>query len=146
MNTHPGIGAMLHILGGGSKEDPSKYTGKTISSISLQDVGEIYSDDLPTYQSLKIIFTDGTTIVISDQGQSCCETRYMRTDDDLQSIVGGTIIKIEGKEGPSIEAEYEEHEICFVEIQTDKGFITLANHNEHNGYYGGFGMNISELP
>jgi hypothetical protein len=29
-------------------------------------------------------------------------------------------------------------------IGTDVGFITLTNHNEHNGYYGGFGLTITE--
>ena len=36
------------------------------------------------------------------------------------------------------------HDECFVEIGTDKGHITLVNHNEHNGYYSGFDLVMTE--
>jgi hypothetical protein len=129
-----GIGAMLHYLGGGSKNDPAKYYGKVIEAAALNAADEKF----------RIIFTDGTIIDIWDDGQSCCESRYMRTDDQPESLVGGTLIRIEAKPGPEVEENYETHEQVFVEIATDKGFITLANHNEHNGYYGGFGLTITE--
>ena len=32
----------------------------------------------------------------------------------------------------------EKHEVQFLEIKTDRGVLTMANHNEHNGWYGGF--------
>lgn len=85
-------------------------------------------------------------IEIWDNGQSCCESRYLSTDDDVLSLVGGKLVRIEVKEGPNQEVEYGgAHEICFVEVGTDKGFITLTNHNEHNGYYGGFDLTITEV-
>ena len=32
-------------------------------------------------------------------------------------------------------------------ISINKGFITITNHNEHNGYYGGFGLAVDgEIP
>lgn len=128
-----GIGAILHYLGGGSKHSANEYYGKTIASAEIKD------------DRLRIGFSDGKVIEIWDDGQSCCESRYMTTDDDPASLVGHTLARIEAKDGPDSEGEYGDcHEQVFVEVGTDKGFITIANHNEHNGYYGGFGLTITE--
>lgn len=133
--THPGIGVMLHALGGGSAEHPDKYKGREIKSAVLSS-----EDD-----TLVIGFADGVTIEISDQGQSCCELRYMKTDDDVSSLIGSKIREFYIKQGPEEEHDYDVHEVCFLEIATDKGFVTISNHNEHNGYYGGFALNIREM-
>lgn len=127
-----GIGAMLHVLGGGSENSADKYYGREITKAEKID------------DRLALTFADGVTIEVWDNGQSCCESRYMTTDDDIQSLVGHKLIKIETKDGPEIKAEYEEHETVYVEVATDGGFITIVNHNEHNGYYGGFGLTITE--
>jgi hypothetical protein len=68
----------------------------------------------------------------------------MSTDDDVRSLVGHNLTRIEAKEGPGEPDQYGEHETVFVEVGTDAGFITVVNHNEHNGYYGGFGLTITE--
>lgn len=131
--SQPGMGAMIHYLSGGSKHDPSEYYGQKITSAEIKDDALILG-----------LSPSGKTISIWDNGQSCCESRYMRTDDDVQSLVGHELRRIEAKEAPNIDDEYGEHEQVFVEVGTDKGFITIANHNEHNGYYGGFGLTITE--
>ena len=130
----PGTGAIVHYLGGGSENDAAKYIGKAIT-------GAVIKDD-----RLNVDFEDGTKISIWDNGQSCCESRYMTTDDDVAVLVGGELVNIEAKPGIDMkESEYDdEHETVFVEVQTDKGFITVVNHNQHNGYYGGFGLTITE--
>lgn len=124
---------MLHALSGGSEHDPKEYYGNLISAVEMKD------------ERLRISFVDGKVIEIWDNGQSCCESRYMRTDDDLSSLVGSTLQRIEAKDGPDVLTDYDEHEIIFIEIGTDRGFVTISNHNEHNGYYGGFGLTITEL-
>jgi len=129
-----GIGAMLHALSGGSEHAASEYVGREIEAATIHD------------ERLVLVFTDGTVIHIWDNGQSCCESRYMSMDDDLSSVIGGRLVNIEAKDGPTVEDYGGEHETCFVEIATDKGFITITNHNEHNGYYGGFGLTITEGP
>ena len=43
-----------------------------------------------------------------------------------------------------VEEEYETHEVQFLEIKTSKGIFTMSTHNEHNGYYGGFAIVVSE--
>ena len=127
-----GIGAMIHWLGGGSEHDPKEYYGRIISAVAMED------------DRLRISFADGKTIELWDNGQSCCEHRYMRTDDNLEALVGGKLARIEAKSSPNIEDGSEEHEVVFVEVGTDQAFITISNHNEHNGYYGGFGLTITE--
>lgn len=128
-----GIGAMLHHLGGGSENSADKYYGRTITDAAM-DKEE---------NRLRIEFSDGVRISIWDDGQSCCESRYMTTDDDLSPLAGSQLIGITVKPGKA-ESEYGDHEIAFVEVATNSGFITIANHNEHNGYYGGFGLTITE--
>ena len=127
-----GIGAMIHYLAGGSEHSGDEYAGKRIAAASIDD------------ERLTLEFDDGVKIDIFDDGQSCCETRYMTTDDDVQSLVGHNLHHIEAKPGPDEAGEYGDHETCFVEVGTDRGFITITNHNEHNGYYGGFGLSIAE--
>jgi hypothetical protein len=100
-----------------------------------------------TDESFVLYFEDGARIVITDDGQSCCESRYMTTDDDIQSLVGNRLVNITGKEVSDKtvlvkQDDWGDHETVFVEIQSSGGFITLVNHNEHNGYYGGFSMTI----
>lgn len=124
-----GLGVMLNMLGG-NEETVKTFTesvGKKIASLNLG------SDD-----ALHIAFDDGSKIKFFDAGQSCCESRYMRTDDDLSYYVGAVLLGAEIKEAPSITEGYEDHECEFLEIKTDKGVFTMTSHNEHNGYYGGF--------
>lgn len=132
--SQPGIGALLHYLSGGSRHNPSEFYGKRITAASKDD------------NELLLSFEDGTKIKLWDDGQSCCESRYMTTDDDLSKIVGGVLTRIEAKEGPETEGEYgEAHDQVFIEVGTDECFITVCTHNEHNGYYGGFGLTIDVI-
>jgi hypothetical protein len=134
--SQPGFGAMIHYLSGGSEHDPTEYYGRQIIDASMDE----------EQNCLIIKFEDGTKIKIWDNGQSCCENRYMTTDDDVKSLIGGKLTKIESKPGPETEGKYGDcHDQVFVEIATDKSHITIANHNEHNGYYGGFGLTITEI-
>ncbi len=91
-------------------------------------------------EGLILTFEDGTKLGIVDDGQSCCEHRYTSTDDNLDHMVGRRFLRVETKDGPEndMDDSYGCHETMFVEVWTDVGFFTLVNHNEHNGYYGGF--------
>jgi hypothetical protein len=127
---YPGFGVMVGRLAGNREtvEAFQAAVGKTIAALSL---GE---DD-----ALHFRFDDGTGIRMFDDGQSCCESRYMRTDDDLSHYVGAKLVGAETASAPSQTGEYgEEHEVQFLKVQTDRGTFTMASHNEHNGYYGGF--------
>jgi hypothetical protein len=128
-----GLGVMLHELGGGTKNSASKYYGRKIKGASFGN------------DQMSLTFDDGVTIHITDDRQSCCEHRYMVCDDDVKSLIGQKLKGIVIKSTEDKESEYgNSHEICFLEIQGNKSSISFATHNEHNGYYGGFGLNILE--
>ena len=127
--TQPGLGVMIGMLGGNSNsvEAFKRAMGKIIGTVHVDD------------NNLLFAFEDGTHLKISDEGQSCCENRYMSCDDDLKDFVGATLMDGELKDGGGESGEYGEvHEIQFLDITTSKGVFTVSNHNEHNGYYGGF--------
>ena len=134
--SYPGIGVMLKALFGAKQIDSilQKHIGKTISK------AELFND------SLRLTFEDGARISIYDDGQSCCEHRYMVIDDDLSQFTGAKLLGVDVRDAPNIEDGYGEHEVQFLEVQTSLGVISAANHNEHNGYYGGFWLQVAELP
>jgi len=129
-----GITVMLHQIFGGKQEDAAeKYYGKTIKNATIDE------------EKIIIEFEDEIKIMITDEGQSCCEHRYISCDDDINRIIGTKLTKIEIKKTEEKEEDYEVHEISFIDIQTDKCFITFCTHNEHNGYYGGFVLSLKEI-
>lgn len=128
-----GLGVMINMLKG-NEETVNSYhaaVGKVIKKAELTD-----SDHLV------LTFEDYSELDIYDDGQSCCEHRYMRTDDDLNDLVGCKLLGLELKEAPTVMDDWSEHEIQFLEVKTDKGCVTMASHNEHNGYYGGFSIEL----
>lgn len=132
MNGNLGMGVMLNLLGG-NKETFNclkASIGKTIKVATLDEATD----------RLVIEFTDDSKLYISDEGQSCCEHRYMTTDDDLSKFTGAVILDYQIKDAPSIEDGYDYHDIEWFEVITNKGPFQMVNHNEHNGYYGGFSV------
>lgn len=125
-----GMGVMLGILGG------NKETVNTVKSSLNKTIEKVWLDE--DTDRLIFKFTDGTGMYLFDDGQSCCEIRYMVTDDDLSEYQGAKLLDVELKDAPYQIDEYEVHEIQFLDVKTDKGVFQMANHNEHNGYYGGF--------
>lgn len=111
----------------------SAYYGKKIVTAKL-------------YQNEIFISFEGKPIVkVYDDGQSCCESRYISTDDDPLELSGQTLVAINVKDAPDGEHEYGSHGRKFVEIQGNKSSVTFVTHNEHNGYYGGFGLTLEEV-
>lgn len=100
----------------------------TIASVSVED-------------ALIIRFENGGSLLIADEGQSCCEQRYMTCDDNL-ALEGGRLQSIDLEAGgDSTDGGYgDAHEQQFLKIRTSEGDLTAVTHNEHNGYYGGFSI------
>ena len=123
-----GMGVMLGILGGNEETVNSikSSLNKTIENVKLD------GDDLT------FLFTDNTKLTIWDGGQSCCESRYMTTDDNLSDFNGAVLLDLELKSADDIDNGWEVHEIQFLDVKTSNGVFTMVNHNEHIGYYGGF--------
>lgn len=125
---------MLHTWTEEDMDCIQRSLGKTIEWIEL-------ADDV-----LRVLFTDQTELRIADRGQSCCERRYMRTDDTLLSYyVGATLLNVELRDvvKDSSSNGDDVHEIQFLAILTDRGVLTISSHNEHNGYYGGFCIRVT---
>ena len=53
---------------------------------------------------------------------------------------GSKLLNVEIRDVEFDEADFQTHEVQFLVITTSKGAFTLENHNLHNGYYGGFGL------
>lgn len=129
-----GFGVMINMLcnqdRGAELLKEAVESKKKITALRLED------------EALHVEFKDGTKFRIWDDGQSCCESRYMTTDDDLSHYVGSTIRDVEIADAPAREDEYECHEVQFLRIKTTKGTLVMETHNQHNGYYGGFYIRI----
>jgi hypothetical protein len=93
---------------------------------------------------LVIDFIDSTGIVLFDDGRSCCENRYVHTDDDLAAFTGAVFLGCEIREASNVPDEYGDHEVQFLLVHTSLGVVTIETHNEHNGYYGGFYLRARE--
>lgn len=124
-----GMGVMLGMLSGNKKsaEAFTEAMGKIITALEI------------TEKELLFTLDNGSRIKLFDDGQSCCESRYMHTDDDLPAFVGATLLGAEVRDGPSIDGEYDEiKDSEFLIVNTSLGQFTVVNYNEHNGYNGGF--------
>ncbi len=102
----------------------------------------------PTQENtFQIHFTNGNILEVADDGQSCCEHRYLTCDDDLDGLPGQTIVSIEvsGVGLADDDGSGMDHEQAFVRIQFSRFAVTLCTHNEHNGYYGGFSLHVRLL-
>ncbi len=107
--------------------------GKSIVAITIDDAW------------LHIATGDGKNVTVGDYGQCCCESRYVRTDDEVQDFVGAEVTGAEIRdiaEGDSTDGDC--HDVQFLLLKTSKGDLTLSCHNEHNGYYGGFDVQAKE--
>lgn len=133
--TQTGIGAMLHALSGGGAtngEAVKAAAGKRVISAELD--GDRREDG-----AVVIGFEEGE-LILWDNARSCCESRYIDTDDDLEDLVGGVLVGVAAQDGPTAEDAEGVHEQDFLHIKTDKATVVLCTHNEHNGYYGGIAL------
>jgi hypothetical protein len=92
-------------------------------------------------ETLRLVFEDGTELCFADRGQNCCEHRYMTCDDDLVGWTGAKFVGVDLLEAPNGN-NGDVHEVQFLHVRTDMGTLTCQTHNEHNGYYGGFSVEV----
>lgn len=128
-----GVGVMLNMLrGNGDTVAALKASvGKKIKSIGIVE------------DKLVIKLYGNETLTLWDDGQSCCESRYMQTDDDGVPYKGAVLQDFEIRDAPSPEPKSEygnAYEVQFLDVKTSVGVFTCTTHNEHNGYYGGFSI------
>jgi len=130
-----GMGVLIGLLGGNAESVQifQEFTGKRIATVNLLN------------DELVFTFQDGSRMALFDDGQSCCEHRYMVCDDDLRGFAGAVLLGAETKPGPNDPCEWGEHEIEFLDVHTSLGTFQCRCHNEHNGYYGGFLVRAKKL-
>jgi hypothetical protein len=130
-----GLGVMIRMLGSNAKsvEAYSNALNKTIREVKLD--GDVLSFD----------FTDDTHLYVQDEGQSCCEHRYLNDDGcDFPYYSGAVFLGIDLGENEDITSGDEEsHQQQFINVRTDRGVFSLSAHVDHNGYYGGFSIECS---
>ena len=109
-----------------------KALGQTIREISCD------------YQTLTMRFENGHGFTITDNGQSCCENRYMVCDDDTRSYAGARLLGMELADGPRVLDEWlDPQEVQFLRIHTSRGTIVVSNYNE--GRYSGFCIELKAI-
>jgi hypothetical protein len=116
----------------------ARHVGKRIETVRHRH------DSGAATGALCVVFEDGTQISFADEGQDCCEHRYMTCDDDLQSFTGARFVGWEVLDAPSRD-DGDVHEVQFLHVRTDGGAIVCETHNQHNGYYGGFNVVVREV-
>lgn len=133
MSNNLGMGVMISRMTeqSDSRRAYEAALNKKIKTITL--------DTAERNSSLLLRFEDGSTLRFRDEGQSCCENRYMATDDNLLDYIGGQLLGAELRTAPNAGGD-EDHEVQFLAIETSKGQFVISSHNEHNGYYGGFAI------
>jgi hypothetical protein len=142
MSKDLGVGAMISLLGGNEESVKAFQAciGKKIAALVLDP--EANGGD----GALRFTFDDGSKMLLLDDARSCCESRYMHTDDDLAPYIGSKLKGAEVAEGPApIEtSDYEVKETAFLKVKTTKGTFTVVSYNNHNGYYGGISIRARE--
>ena len=70
----------------------------------------------------------------------CCSTSWFEHCDNVDALVGGTLVSVENVGGYSSETDdgYGEIKVDMIKFTTDKGYSTLEFRNESNGYYSGW--------
>jgi hypothetical protein len=133
-----GFGAMMSTLTKTNGDEALTLgNGNTIVSITIDT-------DKREDGVVIIRFIDGAQLELWDNARSCCESRWLHSDDDLPYFTNCTLVSVSVEGGDSEEdsdngGNVKESE--FIKIQTSLGMITVVAYNSHNGYYGGISIN-----
>jgi hypothetical protein len=104
--------------------------GKVIEKVML-------AYDHESRESIIIIFTDGTALNLFDDGQQCCEKRWLASDDKSEDVAGGVLMDVQMEEGVDDEGSEDILQSQFIRIITDKAPYVVTAYNKHNGSYDG---------
>ena len=115
--------------------DFSELVGKKIVSVERKR----YDDDYAGYDADEIIFgiSDGSEYKMFHE-QDCCESVTVKeVDNDLQKLVGATVLVAECVKNDQQEYNYgDTFTWTFYKLVTDRGdYFTISWLGESNGYY-----------
>jgi hypothetical protein len=127
-------------------QERQRLAEKTRQTFEASYVGKFIDEVRLNSDRLEFSFTDGSRMAVEDDGQSCCEVRYMTCDDDLSYYSGAEYLGYELRDVSDVEdPNGDSHDIQFLAILTNRGEFVLASHNEHNGCYSGFSIQVKAL-
>lgn len=95
-----GVGAMIGMLGGNEETVNAHNQAKGRKIVSAK-VDEATRED----GALILSFDGGSRLTVWDGGRSCCESRYITCDDNLDDLAGEFLKEIVLKEGPEEQSE-----------------------------------------
>lgn len=98
-----GLGVVINMLGG------NESTVNALNVCLGQKIEKVWLDE--ENNRLRFLFKNKVKMSMWDNGQSCCESRYMRTDDDLSEFANTILKDVEISDAPSIEDGGECHDI-----------------------------------
>ena len=105
--------------------DFRELVGKTLASITSDDIVNIKTEDGKTY--------------IIDHLQDCCESVQLEmVEGDLENLIGSPIVAAEevvGAEGDALDDWAESYTWTTYKLTTDKGSDTFRWYGVSNGYY-----------
>jgi hypothetical protein len=82
-------------------------------------------------------------IILFDDNRQSCESRFVRSNDDLSWFEGTTFKGIQIKNMKDTRDEFDEiHETQFIHVLTGIGNIIMEVHNIHSGHDGGFDLKV----
>src|SRR3990167_8721415 len=92
-----GVGACVAYLGGNEDSVAAwkSAVGKTIAALCINPDGNGGDG------TLEFTFGDASRMAMLDSARSCCESRYMTTDDALLSFVGAVLEDAEVRDAPN---------------------------------------------
>jgi hypothetical protein len=145
-------GGSVKIFGRQESYEDSGHTSPACFNLTnLDPVPQIFDRIITniemTEDYILIDLDDHNIYGIFDNEQKCCERRYMMTDDDINSLIGHRLRRVDVKFGPPVKHANGRvsRDTCFLEIGTDGGSITVVSHNLHNGYYDGLSPVMTQI-
>lgn len=93
-------------------------------------VGKQITSAYKSDNQICINFIDNSKLLIFDDGQSCCEHRYLTCDDYLEGMIGEFFSSISTTCCDNLDSSEDMyHEVRFVTIYTNRDHYTACTHN-----------------
>jgi hypothetical protein len=109
---------------------PEMGIGKVIKKIEIDNI------------VLLITFEDYSVLTVWDDKQTCCEERYMSTDDDLSYQIGAVFMGLE------VLPTEDDPDVQFMHLRTNRSVVVCTSYTDcgESGYYTGFDIRGEYYP